>query len=199
MAKTAVLLPVYNGEKFLRECIDSILFQSHKEFALIICDDFSSDGSLEILQRYAAVDSRIKILHNDQNLGIAATRNKLLQALPAECDFIAIMDADDVMFPERLEQQLGYLEEHPDIAAVGTALEIIDEQGRNVGYRKYPTSSDDLRKNILKSNPISQSSLMLRRKVIDAIGLYRTDMAVCEDYDYWLRAMLKFNFVNLPH
>ena len=93
--KTAILLPVYNAEEFLRECLDSIIEQTHNEWQLIACNDGSKDSSLQILNEYAPRDHRITILDNPENMGIAATRNRLLQNIPENSEFIALLDSND--------------------------------------------------------------------------------------------------------
>ncbi|MBP5531306.1 MAG: glycosyltransferase family 2 protein, partial [Lentisphaeria bacterium] len=89
-------MPVYNAGRFLRECLDSILAQTRADFELIVCDDASCDDSAAILAEYAARDPRVRVLRNERNLGIARTRNRLLESLPDDCGYIALMDADDV-------------------------------------------------------------------------------------------------------
>lgn len=197
MSKVAFLLPVYNASRFLRECLDSILTQTYHDFELIACDDGSLDESLSILREYELHDNRVRVIANTRNLGIAATRNRLLSELSDSVRFIALMDADDVCFSNRLTRQMDFLDAHPEIAAVGASLEIIDENDDTTGFRKYPVSSTELKKTILKSNPLSQSSLLLRREVFESIGEYDEKCIASSDYAYWLKAMKKFKFANL--
>ena len=194
----AVLLPVYNAGKFLRECLDSILAQTFADFELIVCDDASTDDSAAILAEYAARDPRVKVLRNEKNLGIARTRNRLLEAVSPECKYIAIMDSDDVCFPDRLERQLAFLEAHPEVGGVGSALEIIDENSQTTGFREYPTSPDEIRKVMPINNVIAQPTMMLRRAVVLDIGFYDPECVCCSDYEYWLRVLEKYDFANLP-
>ncbi len=194
----AVLLPVYNAEKFLRECLDSILAQTFTDFELIACDDASGDDSAAILTEYAARDPRIKFLRNERNLGIARTRNRLIEAVSPECGYIAIMDSDDVCFPDRLERQLAFLEAHPEVGGVGSTLEIIDENSRTTGFRKYPSAPEEIRKVMPITNVIAQPTMMLRRRVVADIGFYDPACICCSDYEYWLRVLEKYDFANLP-
>ena len=94
MNKTVMLLPVYNAEKFLRECLDGVVNQTCPDFRMIVCNDGSKDGGLDILREYAAKDHRITVLNNPGNLGIVATRNRLLKAIPEDAEFVAWIDAD---------------------------------------------------------------------------------------------------------
>ena len=195
--QVAVVMPVYNAERFLRESMDSVLGQTFSDFVFLVCDDGSGDGSLSILEEYACRDKRVRILSNERNLGTAGTRNRLLAALPADCVYVAIMDADDVCMPDRLERQLEFLKSHDEhICGVGSSLEIIDEQSRVTGFRPYPVSPEEIRRIMPERNVISQSSLMLRCAAINAVGGYRDEC--CEDYDCWLRMLEQYDFANLP-
>lgn len=194
----AVVMPVFNAGRFLRESMDSVLNQTYRDFVFIVCDDGSTDDSLSILEEYARRDSRLRVLRNKENLGIPLTRNKLLAAIPPECDYLALMDSDDVCMPDRLERQMKFLADHPELCGIGSSLEIIDEDSRTTGFRRYPTSPEEIRRLMPDRNVISQSSLMLRRADFDAVGGYRPGLACCEDYDCWLRMLEKYDFANLP-
>lgn len=194
----AVVMPVFNAGRFLRESMDSILNQTYRDFVFIVCDDGSTDDSLSILEEYARRDSRLRVLRNKENLGIPLTRNKLLTAVPPECEYLALMDSDDVCMSDRLERQVKILTDHPELCGVGSSLEIIDEDSRTTGFRRYPTSPEEIRRIMPDRNVIAQSSLMLRRAAFDAVGGYRPGLACCEDYDCWLRMLEKYDFANLP-
>ena len=197
MAKAVILLAVYNAEKYLEECLDSIAAQTHQDWELFACNDGSSDSSLRILERFAARDARIHIHCNERNMGITATRNRLIGLIPEDADYVAWMDSDDVCFAERIQRQIEFLEQHPEIGAVGAALEIIDEQSQTVGSRHYPERPDEIRRKLPMTNVIAQPALMLRSCVIKTTGLYSFDYPVCEDYDYWLRVLDNYDFANI--
>lgn len=198
MKKLTVLLPVYNAEKFLPECLDSICNSTYRDFELIVCNDGSNDRSLHILRQYAAKDPRIRVLSNSENLGIVKTRNRLLSEVPEDTDFVAWMDADDICFSERFQKQLDYLMEHPSISGVGSALEIIDENSELTGRRNYPITDSEIRKRMPMCNVLAQPAMLLRHDIIRRIGDYSASCPVCEDYEYWLRAIDRFDFANLP-
>lgn len=198
MSAVSVLMPVYNAGKFFRECLDSILAQSFADFELIVCDDASCDDSAAILAEYAARDPRVKVLRNERNMGIARTRNRLLGSLPDDCRYIALMDADDVCLPDRLERQLAFLESHPEVGGVGSGLEIIDENSQSTGSRSYPTSPADIRRIMPLRDVLAQPAMMLRRAAVDEIGGYNPECVCCSDYEYWLRMLEKYDFANLP-
>lgn len=198
MARITFLLPVYNAEKFLRECLEGILSQNISEFGVIACNDGSKDSSLAILREYAARDNRITVLDNEKNLGIVKSRNRLLKALPPETEFVAWIDADDVCLPHRLERQMKFLETHQNIGGVGSSLEIIDEKSQTTGFRSYPCDAGEIRKRLPRSNILAQPAMLLRRSVIEKTGEYSTTCPVCQDYEYWLRALDHCDFANLP-
>lgn len=199
MAVVAVLMPVYNAERYLPECLLSLQKQTFSDWVLLAADDASQDGSLKILEQFARQDSRIQVFRNSHNMGVAATLNFLLEeAGNPSFPFLARMDADDVAEPRRLQLQLHFLLNHPEIAAVGTFLKMIDENGKELGLRRYPTNADQIRRQILCANPIAHPSVLIRSELFQSIGPYRNIPAV-EDYDLWLRATAGgFQLENLP-
>lgn len=197
MARIAVLIPVYDAGRFLKECLDSVIGQTFGDFVVFVCDDGSRDESPAILREYAGRDPRIRVLTNPGNLGIVKSRNRLIENIPADAEFVAWLDSDDVMLPDRLARQTAFLETHPEIGGVGSALEIIDESSRTTGSRSYPGRPGDIRRLLPQSNVLAQPAMMLRREVIVRTGLYSETCPVCQDYEYWLRCLESFDFANL--
>ncbi len=195
--KLAVIMPVYNAEQFLKECVDAILNQTYTDFQLLACNDGSKDSSLAILEEYAARDSRVTVLCNPENLGIVGTRNHLLSKLPADAEFVAMIDADDVCYPDRFERQIAFLQEHPEIGGVGSSLDIIDENSQITGFRAYPVEPEQIRKKLLQTNVLAQPAMMVRRELLEKTGEYSKECPVAQDYEYWLRAIENFDFANL--
>ena len=120
-----------------------------------------------------------------------------MEATPSSTRFVAWIDADDVCLAYRLEKQISYLKDHPEIAAVGSNLEIINEKSQVTGFRYYPCSPDKIRKMLPKCNILAQPSMMLRHNVIIETGKISSKYKVCEDYEYWLRILEKYDFANL--
>ena len=196
MAEISVIMSVYNTEKYLVSAVKSILEQTFSDFEFLICDDCSTDASWEILQDLASRDNRIKLFRNEKNQGPTVSRNKL-QAV-ATAPLIAVMDADDIAFPDRLAKQYEFMQKHPHIGIAGGQLEIIDETDRKIGTRDYHQDADKNASGILCSNPLAHPSVIMRKEVIDALGGYH-DIHGCEDYDLWLRAVDHgFAITNLP-
>lgn len=115
-----VFIPCYNAGRFISETIDSILVQTYQDFEILIIDDGSTDNSSEILNQYAEKDERIRILKNKRNRGIGYTRNRGVRE--ARGKYLAIMDADDISVPSRLEKEVQYLEKHQSVEAVSGCM-----------------------------------------------------------------------------
>ncbi|MBU2612466.1 MAG: glycosyltransferase [Nanoarchaeota archaeon] len=158
----SVLMPVYNGEKYLKESIESILNQTFKDFELVIVNDGSTDGSLKIMKSYQKKDKRIKIINTRNNLGVIGALNTGLKKIKTK--YVASFNQDDISHPKRLEIEFDYLEKNPHIFLVGSSAVYIDEQGKEIRrFRKY----DDyklLAWRLRKSCSIVYPSIMFRNK-----------------------------------
>lgn len=185
MPKVTVLMPVYNAEPYLREAIDSILSQTFTDFEFLIIDDGSTDGSRDIVDSYD--DMRIVTAPNAENEGLVASLNKGIEL--ADGSYIAIMHADDICMPDRLERQVARLDENPDVSLVAAKAVLIDEAGVETGYWQLDqlyTHNDQIRDMLPRTNCIVHPSVMIRRSVA---RVYRYDgrQHATEDYDLWLR------------
>jgi len=189
----SVLMPVYNGEKYLREAIDSILNQTHGDFEFIIIDDGSTDGTWAILNSYT--DQRIRLVQNVDNLGHTKSLCKGLAL--AQGVYIARMDADDVSLPERLAKQVDFLKTHSEIGALGTGVQIIDVAGNTFQTLQFPTQHGVLKWCLCFFCPIAHPSVMLRREIVERVGGYNANMKHAEDYDLWRRLSSVTRLSNL--
>lgn len=181
----SVLMAVYNTERYLPEAVESILQQTYQNFELIVIDDGSSDRSLQILQKYAEVDQRIHLISRE-NRGIPKTRNELVSL--ARGKFLAIMDSDDVALPDRLAQQVAFLEQHPEVVWVGGAFDLIDRKGRRLTRISLVEQDDDIR-HLLQKGQVNflHPTAMLRRQSVLQVGGYDEAFPLAEDLDLWLR------------
>jgi len=194
--EVSIVLPVYNSQRYLAETIESALSQTFTNFELVAVDDESTDDSSDILKRYADADSRVRILQRSHG-GIVAARNEGMAA--ARGEFIAAMDHDDVMLPERLALQVAFLRAHPDCVAVGGAGLLIDPEGDPLIERHHPTEPDEIEAELFAGrNPIIQPCVMIRRESVAAIGGYREQCNFAEDYDLFLRLSDLGRLANLP-
>ncbi len=181
--KVSVLMCVHNGRRYLREALDSVHAQTYTDFELIVVDDGSTDGTLDILN--AAKDARTIVLTNPQRLGLT----KSLNAGLARCrgEYVARMDADDVSHAQRLEKQVGFLDENPECLAVGTWCNWIDAEGKTNGVWGPPTDQEEIHRKLLINNSLAHGSAMVRRSALERVGGYNEQYPYAQDYDLWLR------------
>lgn len=186
-------MPVYNVAPYLREAMDSILNQTYNDFEFIVLNDCSPDNSEEILDSYS--DSRIVRYSGEKNVGFANILNVGIGM--AKGEFIARMDSDDISLPCRLEKQVVFLENHPEIDLVSTGMQRFGESDMVLSHR---TSYEDVKFDALSFSPVLHASSMWRRsKFIDHDLFYRQEMVPAEDYDLWTRALVqRLVLVNLP-
>lgn len=193
--RVSVVTAVYNGERYVREAIDSLLHQSFSNFELIVIDDASTDGTPAILQSIR--DPRVRLLHNDRNLGLARSLNRGIAAATGE--YVARQDADDVSEPDRLRRQVAYLDAHPDVALLGSAHREIDPDGRPIRDVDAHCSHTTLVWAMLFYCPFVHSAVMFRRQtVVDAVGVYDPSYRYSMDFEYWSRIAARFRIANLP-
>ena len=159
----SVVMPVYNGERFLKDAIESILNQTYKNFEFIIVDDGSTDDSLKIIKEYQKKDKRIRLIENKKNLGQAKSLNKGLSL--AKGKYYAKMDSDDIACKKRIEKEVDFLERNNDYVIVGSNLEIIDENNNTIGYRFYPQKNKEIRKLIIIKSPFAHPSVMIKWQI----------------------------------
>jgi len=192
--RVTVVIASYNRARFLPAAIESVLGQSHADFELIVVDDASTDNSRDVVRRYR--DSRIRLIVNESNAGVAVTRNRGLAA--ASTDYIFMLDGDDVCLPDRLVRQVRFLDEHPDVAVVGTQASIINTKGRKIGQFWRPASDAGIRWCGIFQSPVIQSSVAFRRDVVlQELGGYDERYRMGEDFDLWLRVAKKHRIANL--
>lgn len=190
--KVTVLMPVYNGERFLRQAIDSVLGQSFEDFELLVIDDGSTDASATLVEGYA--DPRVRLVRNQQNMKLIATLNRGLDL--ARGEFVARLDADDISLPSRLERQVAYLEAHPEVGLCGTWAKTIGEQPGVL--IDPPIDYETIRCRLLYSNAFVHSSVMLRKAAFEAHGLrYDARYLHAEDFQLWQKASELFPVANL--
>jgi glycosyltransferase involved in cell wall biosynthesis len=191
--RVSVVMPVYNGERYLREAMDSILTQTFTGFELLVIDDGSTDGSAGIVRSYS--DSRIRLVANPTNEGLAAVRNRGIDESRGE--LLAWLDADDISLPTRLAEQVQALDGDPALALCGTWVRTLGSAGEEEW--RYPTDSSFLRCRLLFDGPFATSSVMLRRSVLMREGLrFDAEFPPAEDYEVWERLSRVHRVCNLP-
>lgn len=180
-------MPVHNCEKYVVEAIESVLNQTYGNFEFIIIDDGSNDNTSQIIKEYKKKDGRIRILRNEQNIGVVKSLNIGLRESIGE--YIARIDADDIWLPEKLEKQITYLEKNNDLGMLATSKLNINADGTIREKDKYPEthSYKNIRNNILKRNIFCHSSVIFRKDVFKKVGYYDETFINSEDYEYWMR------------
>lgn len=193
MPKVSITITAYNRENYIGPCIDSLLNQSFSDFEIIVVNDGSTDKTVEVVEAYS--DPRIKLYHNEKNMGIVFTRNRGFELSTGE--FIAILDSDDLALPNRLEHQVHFLDNHPNTALVGAFAEVIDENGQSehkIWFSNFNQKS--LKTRLFFENCIAQSSVMLRKSSLPQPA-YRPDYPPSEDFDLWVRISQNWEVSNL--
>lgn len=175
--------------------------QTYKDFNVLIVDDNSSDNTKTIIRNWEKADGRIKLVRiNNNNEGLTKNLNYLLNYSNSE--YIARMDADDICEPNRLEEQVRYLNEHPDVSVVGTIAYQIDENDeKKEALRRVPIDYDSIKKMIHIANPMIHPSVMFRREDILSIGGYNENYRTAQDYELWFRCLannMKLANINKP-
>jgi glycosyltransferase involved in cell wall biosynthesis len=180
--KISVVMSVYNGEKHLRESIDSILNQTFTDFEFIIINDGSTDHTKQILESYS--DPRIRLFHQ-KNIGLTKSLNRGLNV--ANGEYIARQDADDISLPNRLEIQLQSMRSNRSLVLVGSFVHVINSHGRKLHLIKYPTHSDQIRDSLLERSCFCHGSVIFDKGLVNRLGGYCEEFKYAQDYDLWLR------------
>jgi glycosyltransferase involved in cell wall biosynthesis len=176
--------------------VRSVLEQTFADFELIVLEDpapASIEGELERLR-----DPRIRFARNEVLMSLA--RSRMCTLAMARADLVAIMDADDVAHPQRLEQQCAFLAAHPDVDVVGSQIAVIGADGALRGYRPYPLAHRDIVAAMRRFNPLAHPTVMARKSAVLAAGGY-AELAggTCDDYELWSRMATRgHRFANLP-
>jgi len=187
-------MPVHNGGEYLAPAIESILRQTRGDFEFVIVNDGSTDSTAATLQGYQSRDPRIRV-HHEARAGLVASLNRGCR--DARAGYIARMDADDVAFPDRLARQVEFLDQHPRVAVIGSAVVRIDGGGRELKRSLSPTSHADIVEALKTYTPFTHPSVMFRADAFAAVGGYRSAYGPAEDYDLWVRLSERYELANL--
>jgi glycosyltransferase involved in cell wall biosynthesis len=187
-------MAVFNGARYLRQAVESVLNQTLSDLEFVIVDDASTDETAEILSSYG--DPRIILLNNGHNIGLTRSLNCAIHASSGK--LIARQDADDLSLPDRLEKQVAYMHSHPIVGLVGSASRWIDAQGSVIRESRPPTEPARLQELILSSVPFLHGTFMFRRECLADLGGYNEQMPVAQDCDLFLRLSERWEVANLP-
>jgi hypothetical protein len=192
--RVSVVMPVHNGGEYLARAVESILGQTLADFEFVIVNDGSTDTTAATLQAYQARDSRVRV-HHGARAGLVASLNR--GCADARAAYIARMDADDIAFTDRLARQADFLDHHPGVAVVGSAVVRIDGGGRELKRSISPTSHAAIVDALSAYTPFTHPSVMFRADAFVAVGRYRFAYGPAEDYDLWVRLSERYELANL--
>ncbi len=193
--KVSVIMPAYNGGKYIAKAIESVLNQTLKDIELIIIDDGSTDNTVDIIKKYT--DPRIRFFQNEKNEGISVTSNKAIQASLAP--YIAPLDQDDITDLKRLETEFNFLEKHPDFGFVGGWISLMGEYSESLRTtHKSFLPPEKIPATLLFINCFDNGSTLIRKSALPQGEVYR-NMSPAQDYDLWLRIDKKWKMWNMPH
>lgn len=184
-------MPAYNAARFLSQAIESVLAQTWRDFELIVIDDGSTDNTLEIAQRYAAEDSRVTV-YTQPNAGTAATLNRGLAL--AKSEWVFLMHADDLMHSNRLERQVAFIADHPELSVASSLVRHIDSKNRVIGRDNSKLFTKTAVERLVLANEaigFSHPAAVLRKSAVLAVGGYRQEFWPAEDIDLWNRLVEK--------
>ena len=185
----SVIIPTYNRPHLLERAVQSVLHQTFRDFELVVVDDGSTDGTSE-LSLFNKIDPRLRYIKLPQNRGVSAARNAGVKATSAP--WLAFLDSDDEWLPDKLEKQVRWTTEHPDMHIVQTR-EIWIRRGRRVNPPKtHEKSEGDLFAASIERCMITPSSVMLRRTLFEKMGGFNESLLACEDYNLWLRVTCQY-------
>ena len=189
----SIVLPVYNGEKYLAESLDSLFAQTYQNWELVIINDGSTDGTENLILNYQ--DKRIRYLSNDGNKGIIFSLNRGIEESNGK--YIARLDADDIALPTRIEKQVEFLSENPEFAMCGSYFQTIDSNGKLLKNVEFPSNNRDAQSFLLLHNCFCHSAIMMRTNIAKELK-YDEKFQICEDYDLWYRISRTGKILNLP-
>jgi GT2 family glycosyltransferase len=189
----SIVMAVYNGEKYLRRAVESILHQTFTDFEFIIVDDGSTDTTPVILDAYH--DPRIVRLRNEKNIGQTRSLNRGLALAGGR--YVARMDADDVAYPDRLASQVAFLDTHPEIVLLGSSYDVVDSVGSLIERRVAKVGNEALQCTLVRRNCFGHGTTMMRRDALVRVGGYYERLWSVQDYDLWLRLAEQGDIANL--
>lgn len=193
----SVVMSAHNELPYVRRAVESIFQQTWSDFEFVIVDDASDDGTETYLRDVASDSDRVRLLVNETNRGLTASLNRALSEATGE--YIVRLDADDRAYEDRIERQVEYMQNHPEIVAAGTWYEVVDSEGTVVNSVEPPTSTDAVRKALIKYNPICHPSIIIRREAIEAVSGYDERYPRAQDYDLWFRLLREGGIANVPN
>ncbi len=192
----SILVATYNSSEYISDCLNSLLDQTYNNIEIVVCDDASTDNTVDIVNELKKIESRIQLFVNEKNLGITLNMNNGIHNCNGK--YIAILDGDDWSYPERIAKQVKVMEDDPEIVLCSSFMQICDENLNPVTTRKYPLSDNDIRKAMVRYNPISHPGSMWRAETLKKTSLYNNHFPIARDYDLIVRISEFGKYQNIP-
>ena len=189
----SVIMPIFNSELYLKYAVESILGQTYQNLELLAIDDHTVDSTMDILNTYSKNDNRIRIVHNPGK-GIASALNYGIYLSKGE--YIARMDSDDVAVSDRIETQVSFLEENPDVGICSAQIQLLLENGSYGDEVGYPAENDSIKLELMNDCSIAHPTVMFRSQIMK--GKWHYNAVLAEDYDLWTRMAITERFFCLP-
>jgi hypothetical protein len=182
--RITIIMGIYNCADTLVEALESLEAQTYKKFKVILCDDGSKDNTLEVAKKWAETHPGYKVIRNEKNMGLNATLNRCLEY--ADTEFVARMDGDDRSLPHRFEQEVNFLDEHPEFAIVSGPMLYFDENGV---FMKGRGHGEVTKRSFIAGSPFCHAPCLVRREAYEAVGGYSEDKKLLrvEDYHLWFK------------
>lgn len=197
MPKVSIIIANYNNARYLPACLNSLSNQTFRDFEALVFDDKSTDNSIEVISLFSDKDSRFRLIPLPENKGVAYLRHIALSYCKGE--YIAILDADDVSYPDRLLHQTQYLANHLQTVLIGGLNSLIDENGELIKYRKgMPITDIEHRWRLSFGNCIIHSTVMFRKEAALQIGGYNAEVKLSEDLDFYSRLLSVGKIESIP-
>lgn len=192
----SVVMPVHNGKKYVEESIRSCLDQTYQNVEIVVVDDKSTDGTLEIVQKLEKENPKLKVIPVEKQNGLGDVINIGIKA--AKGKYIARLDADDVMYPTRLEKQVDFLEANSEVVALGGQIDIIDAIGKITGQWEYILDDEGIKNNQFIYQPFAHPAVTMRKSAIEKVGYYPEGIWKVEDVKFFFILSQVGKFANLP-
>ena len=193
MNKLTILMNCKNGERFLREALNSIINQTYKEWNLFFFDNQSNDKSKEIFDTFK--DERFKYFYFKKHINLGYARKKAWEEIQSK--YVAICDVDDIFLKERFEEQVNYMDNNDKCSVVGSNVYLIDNKSNRFKELNYHSSNDNLKKQIQYKHVFNSATLLFRKKNVDEVGGYNPFYEMVNDYDLLFRLSRKFEIASL--
>lgn len=193
----SIIIPVYNAERYLRQALSSVLSQSYRNIEIIVVDDKSTDNSYKMLRQFRKQDKRVRMFRLTKHSGVGTAANYAI--IKSRGKYIARMDADDEMMQDRIEKQVNYLKDNPDVVGVGGQCERIDGNGRYLGIKRFPLDHKQIKSMVFRSIPLQQPTLMIQKdRLPKDFEWYNTTLPIGEDYELYYKLMRYGKLANIP-